>query len=206
MQWFPEQSQRVSDKNGLIVLEKSEGYPRVLVDGYSETSEGLNEIWWDAMLRAKAKLNVKVTPCHKLTILILGLGGGGMVYGVHTLFPHCRIVAVEHDPAMVALAKELKLYEPFPLPEIVEQDAGEYLSGATEKYHLTAVDLFRGGEPSPLLLDTHFLAALQEKMLPGGVLLLNVAGTQEYLTPAVEHFAHGEIWKFRYNHLGMFWN
>ncbi len=188
------------------MVEKNGEYPRVLVDGYSETSEGLNEIWWDAMLRAKAKLDVKVTPCHKLTILILGLGGGGMVYGARALFPHCRIVAVEHDPEMIALAKELKLYEPFPLPTIVKQDAGTYLSTATEKYHLTAVDLFRGGEPSPLLLEKSFLLAAQERMLPGGVLLINVAGTQEYLLPAVEHFAHSEIWKFRYNHLGMFWN
>ncbi|MDO8517740.1 MAG: hypothetical protein Q7S26_00395 [bacterium] len=208
MQWFLETSQRESEKNGRIIVRQEPGYPRVLVDGYSETSIGLNEIWYDALVRlpvrqagAQAHLPEKVA-----NILILGLGAGGMLKEVYTLFPHCHITAVEHDPEMVALTKELKLYEPFPLPNIVEEDAGAYVSVARETYDLIAVDLFRGGEPSPLLLDTDFLYALQKKMLDDGVLLINVANTEEYLSPAIQHFAHSETWKFRYNHLGMFWN
>ena len=201
MNWLHETSTRQSEKNGLITVKQEPGYPRVLVDGYSETSIGLNEIWRDALLRTQSHLLEKVE-----NVLILGLGAGGMIKEVHNLFPHCTTTTVEHDPEMIALTKELKLYEPFALPNIVESDAGAYVYTTREKYDLIAVDLFRGGEPSPLLLDKHFLSNLKEKLFTGGVLLINVANTEDYLLPATQYFAHSEMWKFRYNHLGMFWN
>lgn len=201
MNWLHETVTRRSEKNGLITVKHppagGPGYPRVLVNGYSETSVGLNEIWHDALLRLPKKI---------INVLVLGLGAGGMLKGVYELFPGCTITAVEHDPEMVVLTKELKLYEPFPLPTIVEEDAGAYLSATAEKYDLIAVDLFRGGEPSPLLLDKNFLSALQKSMLFDGVLLINVANSENYLLPAAQYFAHNTLWKFRYNHLGMFWN
>ena len=207
MAWLYESFDRQSEKNGVITVQHEPGYPRVLVDGYSETSIGLNEIWRDAFLRAQVHLPTKVE-----RVLILGLGAGGMLKEVCILFPQCHITAVEHDPEMVALTKELKLYEPFALPTIVQVDAGAYVSDTAETYNLIAVDLFRGGEPSPLLLEERFLSALQKIILPGlpaqagGVLLINAAGTPEYLLAAPQHFTHAQMWQFRFNHLGMFWN
>jgi spermidine synthase len=199
MNWMFEKFRRLSDKNGEITVEKVAGRWRVLVDGFNETSEGLNEIWRDALLRAK-----KYSPEDIREVLILGLGGGGMLKDTYEIFPRAHVTVVEHDLEMIAITKELKLYEPHPFPEVLEGDAGQVVPALQTMYDIIVVDLFRGGEPSPLLLDDSFIHAVEARMKNESLLLVNAAGYEEYLELVAQYFTYADKWMFRYNNLGMF--
>jgi spermidine synthase len=189
---------RQSEKNGPITIRHGLTGPNVVVGGYSQSGEGLNAIWRDALKRALpvAALEPRV--------LILGLGGGGMLREVYSLFPDCTITAIEHDPEMVRITKELKYYEPHAEPEIILSDAREALGNLNTPFDLIAIDMFRGAEPSPHLLDTGFWDALKKVMAPRAIVLVNVAGTREYLEPIARHFTHADMWRCKENFLGMF--
>lgn len=190
--------QRVSDKNGTITVRHGIGGPNVIVGGYSQTGEGLNAIWRDALVRALPH----IAPEPK--VLVLGLGGGGILKVLYQMLMGCRIWAVEHDPEMVRITHELKYYEPFPVPEIIVGDAMDALLGLERTFDLIAIDIFRGGDPSPHLLEDDFWDALKKRLSDGGIVLVNVAGAREFLEPIAEHFSHADLWRCEANYLGMF--
>ncbi|MDB5238139.1 MAG: putative spermine/spermidine synthase protein spermidine synthase [Candidatus Kaiserbacteria bacterium] len=189
-----------SDKNGEITVYQGLGGVQVLVGGYSQTSEGLNAIWRDAFHRAESFVT------DRPSVLVLGLGGGGILREIYDIWPSAKITAVEYDPEMIAITHELKFYGEFPLPEIICADAGEAVPALKEKFDIIAVDIFKGGKPSDLLMQEEFLNTLKKTLSKKGVLLVNVADSREYLDPVAKHFSHADMWLSAFNYVGMFAN
>lgn len=189
---------RHSQQNGEITVYEGLGGAQVIVDGYSQTSEGLNAIWRDAFHRAESF--VTDTP----RVLVLGLGGGGIVREIYDMWPRASITAIEYDPEMIKITHELKFYGDFPVPEIICADAGDAVPALRTKYDIIAVDIFKGGKPSHLLLQDEFLLQLKRSLSKKGVLLVNVADSREYLDPVARHFPHADLWLSAFNFVGMF--
>ncbi len=137
---------------------------------------------------------------------MLGLGAGGQVKQIYKQFNPSHFVVVEYDHEMIRLTKELGLYKPFPLPHIVQGDAQEVLVQIRDSFDLIVVDLFHGKDPSPLATNEEFLLSAKKRLTPGGILLINVFEKKEYLQTVKEIFTQSETWKYRYNHLGAFWD
>lgn len=189
---------RVSEKNGIIDVQHGVRGPNVIVEGYSQTGAGLNAIWRDALRRAEPLLP------EAPKVLVIGLGGGGIVGVLYELFAEATITALEHDPEMIAITRELKYYEPHPEPRIIEGDALEMLGELDSNYDLIAIDIFRGGTPSALLQNDAFWHAIKQVLAPAGIVQVNVAGKRWFLDAPAQHFSHADLWKCAENYLGMF--
>jgi len=200
MKWLSEKSTHISDKNGKIEVRRDFGAWQVIVDGCGQTTSYTRAMWNDAFRRVarfRHASNLK-------RILILGLGAGGQIRPLHQHFPQCDITAVEHDPTMIGLAWELKLYEPYPFPLIIKGDATEVLQDIPRPFDLIILDLFRGSEPSSLINDEHFIDELRNRLAPQGLLAINVYTKPDYLETAKKIFPWHGLWKFKANYIGLF--
>jgi spermidine synthase len=197
--WLFEKFSRPSEKNGLIEVNCQLGRWSVIVDGCEQTTPYTHAMWTDAIKRLR---RARATPIKK--ILLLGLAAGGELKGLNKAFPGCEITAVEHDPQMIALTRELGLYKPYPLPRILESDAASAIIGLTEQFDLCMVDLFTGEHASPLITQPSFLQTLARSLAPDGLLLVNVYKQPHYLDAAAKIFDKTQRWTFRYNEFGLF--
>ena len=201
IRWLYEKHFYTSDQNGEIVLTRIFGRWTVTVDGCAQTrNEYGPAMWRDAFEKLSA-----VTYVPRLRrVLLLGLAGGGALPIIYAVIPECVITAVEHDSSMVEIAHKMKTYKPFPPPRIIIGDAYDVLSGLKETYDLIIIDLFRGSEPAPLLVQDRFLKCVREHLSPQGVILTNVFRRADYKAVMSRFFKQAKMWRFRANELGAF--
>jgi spermidine synthase len=105
--------------------------------------------------------------------LLLGLGGGAMVRFLAAYFPDCALTIIEHDPAILRLARRH-----FHVTQPVElADAYEAVRYAEARYDAILVDLYggRGFNGPPLEFWDHCAAALE----PQGCLAINWADARD---------------------------
>ncbi len=108
-------------------------------------------------------------------ILMLGLAAGGEIKTLNAFFPHCDVTAVEYDPTMVEIARELKLYKPFPFPRVLVEDAATAVHSLKgERFDFIIVDMFSGPTPSALSQDEHFIQSLGHLVAEDGHVLVNI--------------------------------
>jgi spermidine synthase len=126
---------------------------------------------WDAL----ATPLLALPPARLRRVLILGLGGGSAARLARALAPRARIVGVEIDPQVVALARrwfglgELAL-------EVVQADAERYLARARERFDAVLEDVFVGpgrAVRKPDWMLEHGLARAAARLAHGGVLASN---------------------------------
>jgi len=201
MSWFYSFKKYSSPKNGTILVTRRLGAWCVEVGGTYQTSSYTNEMWADTMQRitdAKPKLEA-----HKA--LLIGLGGGGAIRAIGKKFPAAEVTAIEHDPVMADIAKEIGLYKPFPFPRVIIGDAAEAVPALTDTYELAIVDIFNGRALAPITSDAAFWDTLKTRLSAGGVVAVNVSGHRDALKHMAPHFPDGTIWNFRRSTLGAFW-
>ncbi len=199
MYWLFDRKNISSTKNGPIILERFFGQYTVRAGGVQQTGDELNTIWRYSFKK------IKQAVVAKPNIFMLGLGAGGALKDLYTIFPGCSIIAVEYDPHMVRLARELKLCTPFPLPTILEGDAGEILANVSVRFDLIVIDLFYGSKVSPLVTQEKFLIDLKNCLAPNGIILINVFLQPHALETANSIFKHTSQWKYTSNTVGAFW-
>jgi spermidine synthase len=72
------------------------------------------------------------------TVLLLGLGGGTMMRFLSAYFPDCALTVVEHDPAIIALARRhFHIDHPIELA-----DAVEFIATTTTRFDAIFVDIY----------------------------------------------------------------
>lgn len=194
--WPFGEKRHTTDENGEIVVHYGPFGPNVMVGGYSQTGEGLNAIFHDAL----ARVSLSEDP----QLLVIGLGGGGILRELYASYPTCTITAIEHDAAMVDITHELKYFDPHPAPRIILADAREALGNLDQRFDLIVIDIFRGGEPSPHLRDGGFIDAVKTHLAPGGLVLVNVAGARDFLEDFAHAFPRADMWRCEENYLGLF--
>ncbi len=200
MNWFAQNETRPSDANGSILLMRFLGRWKVAVHDCGQTTPYTNKVWKGALSRvADTGQSVK-------KVLMLGLGAGGSVPIIYKKFPGAEITAVEYDPVMVSIAREIGYQGTGNFPEVVLGDAAKVIPELEETFDLIIMDLFNGPEPSVLSLDREFIGLLKCHLSPGGFFLSNVHRRVEYLAPAKTLFKNVQTWKFKQNNLGLFWD
>lgn len=200
MSWFFEKRIIPSEKNSSIVATRKFGSWQVAVDGVEQTGGEMNGMWKHAFEQVG---NFQGTQkIHK--ILMLGLGAGGVVQTLSRLFPGSTLTVIEFDPAMIALARELKLYGSALFPRVICKDAKDAVPELQGEFDLIIVDLFRGSEPSPLANDPAFLNALHTRLSDSGFLVVNVFRKADLISSFELEFLLLRKWSFRPNHFAVF--
>jgi spermidine synthase len=200
MSWFFETKIRKSKINGSITAQRWFGSWRILVDGCEQSGPQTYALWKGVYQKLKKYRGDKIF--HRA--LMLGLGGGGDVKILFQNFTAIQLTAIEHDAEMIALTKELALWQPFAGPNILCGDAAKVLPKLQTTYDLIIVDLFHGQTPSPLVTNKEFLEAIDVKLDKNGLLTANVFGKPEYLELFKENFTLIKAWKFGLNHIAIF--
>src|SRR5260370_10251112 len=95
-------------------------------------------------------LDVAVAPKPR-SALLLGLGGGTMMRFLSAYFPDCALTIIEHDPAVLALARRH-----FHVDHAIElADAVEFVAATEARFDAIFVDIYVGapshGPPPPVL-------------------------------------------------------
>lgn len=186
---FSKSSVRYSERNGVIVIN-AEG--EVLAFGARQTSVRYEAMWGDAL--AKTPVARKVSK-----VLMLGLAGGGALAPIHAAYPGTTVTAVEYDPTMVEVARDLHKDSLLPFPRVIVADAQDALNSLTEEFDLILVDIFVGPRPSMLISDGRFWAALRSRLAAGGSVTLNVAGDSTRVYDAQKHFERSTCWQYNAN-------
>lgn len=189
-----------SEKNGLIRCIRILGRRYVRVDGIDQTSPCVNAIWKKALRRIPKNSGVK-------KVLILGFGAGGNIKLIHNRFPGAKIMAVEWDPVMVDIAKELKFFKVNNQPLLIIEDVSKAVPRLNElkkQFDLLIVDLFRGAKPAPALYEKQFIASLAGIMAPNGCLLINAFKNPEIFEVFDEYLSRMSSWRFNINRLALY--
>lgn len=119
--------------------------------------------------------------------LLLGLGGGTVATLLERRCPEARLVGVECNAEVLALAREAFGLGALPRLRVVEADAFAWvaaqfdddgaLAADAERFDLICVDLFEAGRLVAGTLATPFLRQLAALLAPDGVVSINLMVT-----------------------------
>jgi SAM-dependent methyltransferase len=114
--------------------------------------------------------------------LLLGLGGGTVARLLARRCPGVRIVGVERDAEVLAVARADFALDEIPGLEVAQADAfawaEQHAGSEPGSFDYICLDLFQGGRLALGALATPFLRQLAALLAPGGVLTVNLMVTQ----------------------------
>jgi spermidine synthase len=143
------------------------GRAALLVDGVVQSispEDGLSVGgYWAAMLPDERPARA----------LILGLGGGTLASLLRARWGGLRMVGVDDDNRILALAREAGWLPTCGL-EIVLCDAFEFVRTCHERFDYVAVDLFRGPRMPSRVFGKPFLRHVRSRLEPHGRLVVNL--------------------------------
>jgi spermidine synthase len=139
---------------------------------YYKPGSALTGSVWDALAAPLLALGrARRAP----SVLLLGLGAGSAARVARALAPGARIVGVEIDPAVVALARRHFELDRLGV-EVVQADAAVFLARSRERFDAVLDDVFVGrgrAVRKPAWLLEGGLAAAASRVAPGGLLASN---------------------------------
>jgi spermidine synthase len=158
------------------VLEQPDGSRRL------ELNEGVvaNSLWypssvltgdeWDMFLVLPALLD---RPTRSL--LVLGNAGGTTARAFDALYPRVRVDGVELDPAVTAVARRFLGLGGLRNLHVFTADARVFVRRADRRWDIVAIDAYRQPYIPFQLATREFFSLVHERLVPGGVVGLNVA-------------------------------
>lgn len=184
-----------SEKNGDITCFRILGQWNVRVQGCGQTTSYTNAMWKNAIGRIPRNSGIK-------RALMLGLGAGGMIDIVRKRLGNCSITAIEWDPTMVQIAKDLG--SNLENLNVILGDAHEEVPRLKEKFDLILVDIFQGPKVSSPVHQQSFFKALSSVLARDGYLLCNVFRESELLANCASVLSQHSVWRFQSNTLGLY--
>lgn len=104
------------------------------------------------------------------SVLLLGLGGGGMCRHLAAFFPTCALTIVERDAQMLGLARRyFHIHQP-----VIEADAEDFIGGNPGAFDIVMVDLYDADGLT--VAEDGFWDDCRAAVRPGGCLAVNWAG------------------------------
>lgn len=152
---------------------------RVLVSGPRAAQSGIFLNGSDDLVffytKKMAEL-VKTAP-KKDRILVLGGGAFTLPEYLGAKYPASRVDVVEIDPRLRDISKEFFQYQDLPNVRIVPQDARAFLNGNDTQYGVILVDVYSDNAIPFSVSSGEYAARLKENLTPGGLVAVNIIGT-----------------------------
>jgi len=157
-----------SQHNGKLTVVKDVAWGTYIRGGGLPQSGGLAEKIWRISL---GEIKDKTVD----TVLIVGLGGGGIAKIIRGMWPKAKIVGVDIDKVMVDLGKKYLGLDKTNT-EIHIEDATKFVANLIaekQKYDLICVDTYIGEVFPEKFLSTAFLKDLKKLLNTDGVVIYN---------------------------------
>ena len=137
---------------------------------------------WDTFLLVPPLLG---RPVERM--LVVGNAGGTIARAFGRLYPDVRIDGVEIDPEVSEAGRRWLGLADNPNLRVIEADGRPYLELTDERYDVIVVDAYHQPYIPFYLATEEFFRVARERLTPGGVLALNVAGVpgDERLSEAI---------------------
>lgn len=181
------------DQFGLVEVIQS-GSIRQLKLGTAivQSSVDMDELICPQLEYIRAMLMISAYPKEVTRALVLGVGGGSLITGLHHCFPQAEIIGVERSPAVIRA-----LSEAFSLPQserikIHNTDAETYIHSCAEAefFDLIFIDLYDGDGPMELCAELGFALNICRLLSDEGRLAINLwRATKLSTKTTLENFA-----------------
>lgn len=111
----------------------------------------------------------------------LMIGAAGYAYPRYALTatPSMRMDVAEIDPAMTALARKYFQLPQDPRIRTYHEDGRTFVNRSGDRYGAILIDAFQTRVPPFQLLTVEFVRALDARLLPGGIVVLNLIATAD---------------------------
>jgi spermidine synthase len=126
---------------------------------------------WDAFLAVPPLLG---RPLER--VAILGNAAGTTARALGVFYPATVVDGVELDPAVSRVGRDYFGMDDNPRLEVHDADARPYLRSTDETYDLIVVDAYHQPYVPFYLATREFFGLVRERLAPGGIVALNVAG------------------------------
>ncbi len=109
------------------------------------------------------------------SFLVCGLGGGAIPQFLHHHFPACHMDIVEKEAEVIEVAQNHFALPQHPQFNVINLDAVDFLcTPADRSYDLAFIDLFNAQSMAPPLYVEEFYAGIMKRMLPHGIVVINL--------------------------------
>jgi spermidine synthase len=152
---------------------------------------------WDTFLLVPPLLDHPVE-----RMLVIGNAGGTVARAYGKLYPDVRIDGVEIDPEVTETGKRYLGLGENPNLTTISADGRPYLQLVDARYDLIVVDAYHQPYIPSYLATEEFFTLARERLRPGGVVALNVAGVprEERLSEAIGSTllaVFPQVWRWR---------
>ncbi|OGG31199.1 hypothetical protein A3I51_04940 [Candidatus Gottesmanbacteria bacterium RIFCSPLOWO2_02_FULL_38_8] len=167
-----------SDINKNIQVVQKRGRKVIYVDGAEQTGGTITGMWQKALSNVKSSRLSGIPQAagqmsNVQNALVLGLGGGDIIRLLHRVDSQIKVTAVDIDPVMIKIARDLFGIRNSSNLKIHNHDALYYLLLNREKFSLIVVDLFIGYKNPQKFRSPRFLNLLQKSRQKNGLILFN---------------------------------
>lgn len=166
-----------SSYNSDIRIVETFGRLKLLVAGSPQSGPYIASMW------RKVFRLIHLAQDHKLTVLVLGVGGGTVIHLVRRLYPNSYITAVDIDRTMIEIGIKYFSLDSIPLLSFVIEDAKKYVKKAwrlRQKFDLVIVDIFNGPEIPQFVAESRFLREVKALTSPSGFVAINYLREKGY--------------------------
>jgi len=179
--------QVVEEDDGRRLLYLNEG---VAVHSVWRPDSVLTGGVWDAFLALPPLLD---RPLERVAILGNAAGTTARAFGVY--YPDAEIDGVELDPEVSDVGRRYFGMEDNPRLTVHDADARPFLRRSDERYDLIVVDAYHQPYVPFYLATREFFALVRARLVPGGILALNVAAVpdDERLVEAIGRTVAAEL-------------
>jgi len=156
--------------NGRLTVIRDLTWGTYIKGGGLPQSGGLAEKIWNISLRELSKKKVEVK-----SVLVLGLGGGGLVKDVRSHWPKSKITGVDIDPVIVELGKKYLNLNSYKVNVLIK-DAEDFVKESIKKgdeYDLICVDTYLGDEFPEKFENETFLKNIRKLLDDDGHVIFN---------------------------------
>ena len=186
--------QVAEQSDGSRVLRLNEG---VAVHSVWHRDSVLTGGVWDTFLLVPPLLDRPVR-----SMLIVGNAGGTVARAYGELYPDVEVTGVEIDPEVTEVGRRWLGLGDNPNLNVVADDGRPFLQLTDDRYDVIVVDAYHQPYIPFYLATKEFFALVRERLNPGGVVALNVAGVpgDERLSRAIGTTllaAFPDVWRWR---------
>ncbi|MBI3576727.1 class I SAM-dependent methyltransferase [Candidatus Gottesmanbacteria bacterium] len=172
---FPRTITKLSSSyNKEIRINEEKGKLKLLVNGSRQSGEQISTLWKKAFRAFRIPQDYQVR-----SVLVLGVGGGSVIYLLREYYPEAKIVGLDIDQTMIEIGKKYFGLDQVKNLSFVCQDAEQFVA-KKKKFDLVVVDLFIGTDVPELVRRESFLKNLKASLTKNGAVVINYLREFEY--------------------------